>query len=1066
MSLLPAVDHPAALLLLLLAIPIALRGRRRLGSLAPARRRAALGLRLLLLAGLSLALAGLRLDRTSTDLTVMAVVDRSESVRVFGAPPPLPASAGAAAATPTGAVEPDRALLAFLEAAAADRRPEDRFGLLTFDARPTLRMSPAPTGRLAASNVEQPAEGTDPAAALRQALAAGGDGSAALRLVLASDGNATAGDLDAAARSAAAAGVPVDVAPVPYLQTEEVMVQGVYAPALAREGQTVAVRVVLAATAPSAGTLELRHDGSPVDLNGSAPGSGLPISASSWTRSARDGADVDDLPDLPDLSDPAATANFTAALSVDVPLSRGGPASFEAIFEPRRLPGAVRPTDRVANNRATGFTQVTGPGRVLLIDNSGEGGGPGESVLARTLRARGIELDARGPSGLPTRLADFTRYDAIVFQNVPADPINPGQQELLTRYVAELGGGFVMIGGPDSFGAGGWTNSVVDRELLPVTCAIPNETILPSGALVIVIDRSGSMSSAVGTSGLTQMQIASEAAALALGTLYPQDLVGVVAFDGEAEWLAPLAPNSAPNVVATNVRGVEPRGGTNIYAGLEAAFSALSTSRADVAESGIRHVILLTDGQSGGDYASLVPAARARNITLSTIGVGDGHDRAALAELARLGGGQYHPVDDPTRLPQVFVKEARTIRQNLVKEGEFVPASTQAGSPITRDIRFDAPLRGMILTGPRPDPRIDLALTHADGEPLFAHWQVGLGRVAAFTSDASTRWAAPWTIAPGWPGYADFWTRTIRAIGRPTAARDAELLADLDGDTLRLTLEIPENDGAADRGPQTPESATVRGLGGAPQDAIGGVLLPDGTVAEVRLARTGPGRFEGSLPAPAAGNYIASLFVGGTQTGDGGEDASRAAVYGGTSRPPGAELRNFRPDVAALQRVAAITGGRVLDLANPQAAGLFARDTEFRSVSSQPITSLLLPLLVALLLIDAANRRIAWDPRATAAWLADRLSPAPAPASATATLASLRNRDRPAEAPSPAPKPARRKPAKAARTFQPTAADLAAARAAEKPAAPEARAPTAEPAADDGSTTSRLLAAKRRKQEG
>ena len=804
--------------------------------------------------------------------------------------------------------------------------------------------------------------------------------------------------------------------------------------------------------------MELLHDGDAVDLNGPAPGSGLPITAASWTRSARgEGSDA---------------AAYTAALTADAPLTRGGPASFEAVFEPaaRPTPGG-KAQDRSANNRATGFTQVTGPGRVLLIDESQPHTEPADTELARTLRARGIELDARTAAGVPTRLADFTRYDAVLFHNIPAERVNPAQQELLTRYVAELGGGFVMIGGPQAFGAGGWTNSVVDRELLPVTCAIPNQTVLPSGALVLVIDRSGSMSAQVGTSGLSQMQVATEAAALALGTLYPHDLVGVVVFDDQATWIAELGPNENPNVVATRVRSVAPGGGTNIYAGLESAFAALDEPGGAVAESAVRHVILLTDGHSGGEYTSLVPAMREAGITVSTIGVGDGHDQATLAQIASMGEGQYHPIADPSTLPQIFVKEARTIRQNLIKEGVFLPEPTGAGSPITRGIGFGVPLRGMVLTGPRNDPRIDLALVHPDGEPLFAHWQVGLGRVAAFTSGAATRWAAPWTVAPGWPGYADFWTRTVRAIGRPSAARDAELLADIDGDTLNLTLEVPGEDdgGAADRGPDAAETATVRGAaasGGA--NAVGGVLLPDGTVAEVELARTGPGRYEGSLPAPASGNYIASLFLGGTATGD----PQRAAIYGGTAKPPGAELRAFRPDVAALRRVADLTGGRVLDLGAPEAAGLFARNQEFRSVSSRPVSTLLLPLLVVLLLLDAANRRIAWDPRAAAEWVTQRLSPTPAPAAATATLGALKNRGaaKPAESkPKPAPRPA---PAAAPpRTFEPTAAEVDAGkqesrREAAKPTPEPPPAASGEAADPDAPTTSRLLAARRRQREG
>ena len=89
-------DHPEWLWLLLLAVPIVLLGRRSLATMDPSRRWAAVGLRLVVLTVLVLMLADLQAVRWHKDLTVMAVVDQSQSIRRFAKPPaPLDAGDGA-----------------------------------------------------------------------------------------------------------------------------------------------------------------------------------------------------------------------------------------------------------------------------------------------------------------------------------------------------------------------------------------------------------------------------------------------------------------------------------------------------------------------------------------------------------------------------------------------------------------------------------------------------------------------------------------------------------------------------------------------------------------------------------------------------------------------------------------------------------------------------------------------------------------------------------------------------------------------------------------------------------
>ena len=148
------------------------------------------------------------------------------------------------------------------------------------------------------------------------------------------------------------------------------------------------------------------------------------------------------------------------------------------------------------------------------------------------------------------------------------------------------------------------------------------------------------------------MRLAAEAAALAIGTLYPHDLVGVIAFDNSATWVVPLAKNDNPNATMKAVRSIREGGGTDILAGLDAAHRALTENTTELRESSIKHVILLSDGGSSGNFLPLINDFNRANITLSSVGVGNGHDVELLESLATNAGGQYLSlihISEPTR---------------------------------------------------------------------------------------------------------------------------------------------------------------------------------------------------------------------------------------------------------------------------------------------------------------------------------------------------------------------------------------------------------------------------------
>ncbi|MEM6393481.1 MAG: VWA domain-containing protein [Planctomycetota bacterium] len=920
----PTFEQPELLWLLLLALPIALLGHFTLKALDPVRRYFAIALRLAVLLLIVLVLAGLRAEQRNTDLTVIALVDQSASVDQLVDLPEFPAETAGLAATP---VEWARQFLAL---AGQDQRPTDRFGWLTFDRRPTIQRSPRRGLDLNQPIADRPRDGTDIARAIEQAIASKAQADAALRLVLVTDGIDTTGDLDAAIDSAAAAGIPIDVIPLSYKDSAEVMVEGVYTPKAARMGQTVPVRVVLRATRPTPGRLFLRHDGRFVDLDPASDQQlGAPVSPADWSVAA----DADS-PGGQDLG------RYILVRSIDRPLLKAFDNQFEALFEPTATTqnddGTPSRYDGVAvNNAATAFTYVQGRGKILIVDNVG--GKPG-TILRDALRSKGLAAVNARPDQIPRTLRDLREFDAVFFQNVPrADVPEPLQRDLV-RYVHDLGGGFVMLGGPDSFGAGAWTNSEIDKRILAVTCQVPNQSVLPSGALILCIDRSGSMMAPVGTTGKTQIDIAAEAALLALSTLYPQDLVGVIAFDSTPKWIVPLGPNTDPARTANAIRQLQPGGGTDVVAGLEEAYETLSSQQFQ--DAAVRHCIVLTDGQtSEAGIDELRERFRRAEISVTSVGVGDGQNTPFLKRIPVGEGGRFEPITDPTQLPRIFIKQAQLIRRNLIKTQTFMPQLVNSSSPITTQLAQPPPLDGLVVTGPRDDGLTFTPMLGPEGEPLFAHRQVGLGRSAAFTSTAHAQWDARWVNSDI---YADFWKRTADFVARPEASRDADLNTTLNNNRLQITLDAATSD---DLSTSFANQLTVDGT----------VTTPSGETVPVTLSQIGPGRYVADLPAPDAGNYIVYLQ---TRSPDG----QVASVFGGASAPPGAELRTFTPDTARLQRIAQQTGGRVLSPDNPQAAGLFARDTEFISISSQPLRWTLLPLLLLALLCDVANRRIAWQP--------------------------------------------------------------------------------------------------------
>jgi len=389
--------------------------------------------------------------------------------------------------------------------------------------------------------------------------------------------------------------------------TGEVMIEAVDIPPQASAGATVAVRVVLVSTDRASGTLELLYEGRAVDLNGGALGTGLRVAL-------EPGRNVHVIP---------------------VPLGDRTIHRFEPIFTP-----TDESMDTLReNNRAETFTVTPGDGAVLLVNGSSQGGGA-SGALERVLRRASGNVRVVSPGEIEPDLLALQPFGLIILNDVPAEELPRRLHGLLADYVTELGGGLVMIGGESSFGAGGWHGTDLE-PVLPVRLDLPEKIIRPSAAVLIVLDASGSMGRMVSGGFRTQQEIANEGAALAIETLDKTDLVGVIAFETDHRDVVPLGRNKHAKESADLVRSILPGGGTNLYPVLRAAMSKLNAVEADV-----KHVIVLSDGQSEGDPEQGVETARAMaelGMSVSTIAVGDGRsEERRVGKECRSRWSPYH----------------------------------------------------------------------------------------------------------------------------------------------------------------------------------------------------------------------------------------------------------------------------------------------------------------------------------------------------------------------------------------------------------------------------------------
>lgn len=249
-------------------------------------------------------------------------------------------------------------------------------------------------------------------------------------------------------------------------------------------------------------------------------------------------------------------------------------------------------------------------------------------------------------------------------------------------------------------------------------------------------------------SGQPKVDIAKEAIMRAAGALGNLDYLGVVAFDSASHWALETQKLTDAHTLENAIGGLPANGQTNLSSGVEAAYASLLDIQAQR-----KHIILLTDGWVHNTaLLGKVDEMKAQGITLSVVAAGGG-SALYLRQLADLGGGTYYPAEDILRVPDFFLKETVTAVGRYIIEEPFYPLPG-IPSPILANLDLGSlpPLYGYNGTTPKSTARLDLITPQ--GDPLLASWQYGLGRAAAWTSDVETRWATQWLAWDGFPAFS------------------------------------------------------------------------------------------------------------------------------------------------------------------------------------------------------------------------------------------------------------------------------------------------------------------------
>jgi uncharacterized membrane protein/Mg-chelatase subunit ChlD len=827
--------------------------------------------RLLLLGLFAALLADPRAVRRSESLATMYTLDVSDSM---------------------GDAVSDAAM-EFMINTAQQKRDKDAVGLVAFGRNAAVELPPRsafPLESLETINSVVGKDGTDVAKALSLSAAMLSDDTEG-RIILISDGAATEGDLEPVLDQLKSRKIAVDVLPVDFSFEKEVWVERLDLPKVVKIGESYDASVLVGSLKEQQAELVLEENGTEVyreivDLNEGKKRITIPIR----------------------LREPDYYA-YTARL-----IPKEGEDGWEE------------------NNVAINDVFIQGEGKVLVVTDTA--GDPRDHTrFVEALRASRRLVETVPAFQLARDTLSLMPYDAIVFANVPADALDVAQMQAVRDAVHQQGIGFLMIGGKNSYGPGGYNRSAIE-EALPVEMDVKQRKVMPKGAMAIILHTCEFEDGNTWAKRITKA---------AIKVLSDQDEVGVLAQtwneagvqDG---WIFPLTPASEYEQLSLKINKTEPGDMGSFAPAMQLGLNALVAN-----DAAMKHMLIISDGDPTPPSPALLQGFVQASISISTILINphnpaNGPDHQVMRHLASTTKGRHYFPRDPRLLPSIFIKEAKELKRSMIQNITFVP-EVEVPDQILKGIEAMPQLHGYVLTSPKQEPSVKVILKGPEPEevnPVLATWNYGTGTAAAYTSDLSPNWAKDWM---DWEQLQQFINQLMVAVSRTQQDSDLVLSATTSGTTGVVFIE------------DFSESQSFL-------DFQAGVVGPDRRKEPLLLEQIGPRRYKGTFELWGRGRYqiVAS--------GDDGEGREESAV-GAISVAYSPEFLNFESDPITLKRIASATGGRIL-------SGTEKTLSDFKRSPRETTRSVLdwfLILLACLIPLDVALRRVQIDFTVIKGWL-------------------------------------------------------------------------------------------------
>ena len=535
------------------------------------------------------------------------------------------------------------------------------------------------------------------------------------------------------------------------------------------------------------------------------------------------------------------------------------------------------------NNSAKILVGIEGARPILHITTAADSG------LARLLQAGGLDVKTAPPAAYHWSLDELSGYSAVLVENVLADEIGLHGMENLAVWVKETGAGFMMTGGKYAYGPGGYFRSPLE-PIMPVSMELRQEHRKLSLAIVVAMDRSGSMSMTVG-GGRTKMHLANLATVEVLDMLSPMDEFGVVAVDSSPHIIANLAQVENQSHVRGKILRIGSQGGgIFVYEALSAAAKMLLN-----AQSGTRHIILFADAadsEQPGRYRELLEECRKANITVSVVGLGTASDVDAelLRDIARRGVGRSFFTENAEELPRLFAQDTFVVaRSTFIDEPTTVRTTGGMVSLAGRGYQITSPIGGYNLCYIRPDANLAAVTVDEYKAPVVAAWQAGIGRVLCYTGEADGAHTGP--IA-GWGDVGNFLTSLVRWTAGDSGALPGGMLLTQKVKNGINVVELhldPEREGEVFR--ELPTVTVLRGVVGETP-----------TVDKTELSWTSADTLSVDIPIHGAETVLTTVEV------PGGGNISLPPVC--LPYSPEFKPANTESGLATMERLAKVTDGK------------------------------------------------------------------------------------------------------------------------------------------------------------